>query len=1688
GVRNQDGAVIAARESLAIAAGAIHNTEGALLLSAGDMALSASERLENRSASIEALGQLDLRTPVLVNANDHFETRLVPVEGPTALSLIQPSGSSARVPVSRLVWEAWQRAGQYRYDTSPDPHAGVAPVLGKTPIPELGQVSCSDPDNEASCVRVPGADYPANDPAWAWFKLAAPSPEPPLPEPVAPLPEQPVLAPQATPAQRAAHEQALLAYQAALAQHRAAQAARTAWETWDSQTEALYAELDARIEAYNQGFASHVIRDWSRFDIQRTVSQTQVVRSEPGRITAGGDLSLQGQDLLNADSEIVAGGALRGDLHRLVNRATPGERVVQDSGTVHSSWVFSRRGGKLRLGTKRWYRDTSASAPYAPPADVSSVDLNVARLIGQTGTAPSPALALPSGALFAPVADPSARHLLETDPRFADHRQWLSSDFMLQALATDPDTVHQRLGDGFIEQRLVREQLGALTGQRFLGDFSSDEAQFRALMSAGVTFAQAHQLRPGVSLSAAQVAQLTSDIVWLETQTVTLADGQTQQALVPRVYLLPRAADLSPDGALMAGRELQLELDGDAINSGQLSGRRVVRIDAQNIHHLGGKVSAQVVDLDAQQDIANIGGRLNARDALRLNAGRDIVVDSTTTTASSTAGASRFERTALDRVAGLYVSGEAATLVLNAGRDIRLKAAVLENAGTGDTVLLAGRNLSLGTVTTGSEDNIHWNAHTRLRVDQRRETGTSIRGGGDVVQRAGQDITARAAQVQAAGELSSVAVRNNLVEAGDTTLELDEARRSQSRGAFSSKTTTTQITHRSAQAQASELQGRSVEVLGTNVVTVGANLQGRDSVHVEGTDQTLLLATQDRSVTQVEVQTRRRVAGISAGKRESTDTVVQNTSVGTELISDQAVRIGVGERTELIGARVEAPAIGFSRSEHAAPGAAGELLLGGAVDQDVHSHQSKTVTAAVWQKTVSRGHETETLKPTELHGELRFDPGLAISAQLPQGPLREQIGQLVQQPGLAYLGELAGRDDIDWQAIELAQRQWHDEQQGLTGAGAALLSLAVGYLTLGMGTSIVGTTTAAGTTTAGGVTLATTTAGVTTTTAAGAALNAGFTSLASTAAVSFVNHGGDLGAVFKDLGSSASVKQLVTGMLTASAVTRLGNQIHFGGKPLARITVKDGFTAHLSKTLIEQSAGAAIHSAITGASLQDSLQAALINSLITSSTAVGANAIGDLGLQQDGSGRPVLNPAGKALLHALVGCAGAAVQNASSGCAAGASGAVLGELAAAWLDPNGHKPREETEAFAAAVGGLGGVLAGDESGVGVNLGAQAGRNAAANNYLNHVRPNMLRLSEVEQYERAASECGAGDVSACARRDDLVQTSRERDRELQQACGGATPVLCSSLSAEARAMGSTVLGQPGQFVYANSPNGEFDLNVVTVGPVTPNPALRQNFHIQLAQSTSQGLLFALPGPEDVAMGALLLTAPGKMLAEVVVQGGQKLLRFADGVVAPVGSAEAKLLAEARIKNNHYADGGIADPLRPVSVLGSWTPAAELTARHADELIAMSLPWGSRVTGLRPADAANAAAKASGFGSPFVPGSSIVEIEIEQGAKFVRVFGGDSPQGGTWIMRADDVVGLTPQQIASKYALPQVPTKITDVRLPSGVKIEASVAGAISPNASQGVFTGDNGGGGGVQFQIRYTGKLPSDWFVNERPLP
>ena len=135
---------------------------------------------------------------------------------------------------------------------------------------------------------------------------------------------------------------------------------------------------------------------------------------------------------------------------------------------------------------------------------------------------------------------PTAHYLVETDPRFANYCQWLGRDFMLTALGYDPVAVQKCLGDGFYEQRLIREQVSQLTGQRFLGNYTSDEQQYKGLMDAGIMFAKSYRLRPGIALSSEQMALLTSDIVWLVERDVTLPNGALSKALVPQLYVRVR--------------------------------------------------------------------------------------------------------------------------------------------------------------------------------------------------------------------------------------------------------------------------------------------------------------------------------------------------------------------------------------------------------------------------------------------------------------------------------------------------------------------------------------------------------------------------------------------------------------------------------------------------------------------------------------------------------------------------------------------------------------------------------------------------------------------------------------------------------------------------------------------------------------------------------------------------------------------------------------------------------------------------------------------------------------------------------------------------------------------------------------------------------------------------------------------
>ncbi len=498
-------------------------------------------------------------------------------------------------------------------------------------------------------------------------------------------------------------------------------------------------------------------------------------------------------------------------------------------------------------------------------------------------------LQLPTSSLFT-VQPNGGSYLVETDPRFADYRHWLGSDYLLNALGYSPTNLHKRLGDGYYEQKLIRDQIGQLTGRRFLTGYSNEEAQFRALMEAGAVFARQFGLRPGVALSAEQMAQLTSDIVWLVEQTVTLADGSTTTVLAPQVYLRLRPGDISENGALLAGENVHLNLRGNLVNSGDIAGRQVVSINATNIHNLqGGAISGRAVGLQATQDINVIGATVTAQDVLSVRAGGDVTVASTTQTLSG-GGFHAYEQTSLNRVAGLYVTnpGGLGMLSVNAGGDITLQAAQIHNAGlSGLTQLAAVGNVNLTTLTTGRSTDTTFDDRNYRRTSATTHVGATVQGAGNVVVQAGQDVNLTAAQLSAGNALAVQAGNsiNSTAVVDSASLDMAQAGRKSSLAVSASDQTVRGSTF-TAGSDIALQAGNDITLQATTV----ASEQGGIAL-AAGRDVNLTTASETHSL---QVDETKKKSGLLSSKTITThDKVVDTYAIGTTL-SGETVQVAAG--------------------------------------------------------------------------------------------------------------------------------------------------------------------------------------------------------------------------------------------------------------------------------------------------------------------------------------------------------------------------------------------------------------------------------------------------------------------------------------------------------------------------------------------------------------------------------------------------------------------------------------------------------------------------------------------------------------------------------------------------------------------------------------------------------------------------
>ena len=670
---------------------------------------------------------------------------------------------------------------------------------------------------------------------------------------------------------------------------------------------------DLYIIATNTPLGDSGGEDFWRFDFDERITEDRTVVSDPSRIIAGGVISLQGDELNNDKSQlglgegfVVTGDTVKNvgesDLQGFKTRYVENGKVVYRH--VESDGFFGddhkieednkgpylqapERIESYQLPILKQDSDKVVIAHDVTDTGNQKIDKGAIDEIRSSSTAPT----LPNSGLYGTNPDSNADYLIETDPAFANYKNWLSSGYMLDRLQLDPTITQKRLGDGYYEQQYIRDQIMMLTGRYYLGNYGNQDTQYKGLMDAGVTAAQTLNLRPGIALTASQVANLTTDIVWLVQQDVALPDGTTQSVLVPKVYTRQAAGQIDGTGNLIAANNIDMQLKGDLNNQGSIVGHKQVKINVSNLtNQNGGLIAGDYVQIGTLNDLNNLGGTLQADNAMQLNVGGDLNNQSTTYNTEAVKAASTSSRTGINQIASIYVGdglkgqvdadgNPLTTFVANVGGNTTFAAGRLDNLG-GSSFIDTKGNVALDAVNVSYQSNSIGDANNYYKQGASQDIGSQLNSNNDLIIKAGNDVTGTAAQINSHNGTVGVIAGNDVIfSEGRSTQNLNTAVKTVDKGTFSTTRTQDRFDSQSDNAIASNIEGNQVAIqAGNDISLTGTNAISDKGISLTASSNIDILAAQNTSSESTFSQTKKSGLfgadggmGFTIGKQQNDD-------------------------------------------------------------------------------------------------------------------------------------------------------------------------------------------------------------------------------------------------------------------------------------------------------------------------------------------------------------------------------------------------------------------------------------------------------------------------------------------------------------------------------------------------------------------------------------------------------------------------------------------------------------------------------------------------------------------------------------------------------------------------------------------------------------------------------------------------
>ncbi len=217
-------------------------------------------------------------------------------------------------------------------------------------------------------------------------------------------------------------------------------------------------------------------------------------------------------------------------------------------------------------------------------------------------------LTLPKGKYNLFLVNKASKHpyLVEANPLYVNYETFISSDYMLDKLNLNPQSILKRLGDAMYETRLVRNSVMRLSGKRYLEGYSSDLTQYRALMDNALSVQEDLELSFGIKLTKEQINKLNKNIVWLEEKEI-----QGEKVLVPQLYLSSK--NITTYGTKILANNISLNIQNKLINNANIIAHNKLEIEAKKITNIDGTIQSSAdMTLKASGDINNLSGTIKS--------------------------------------------------------------------------------------------------------------------------------------------------------------------------------------------------------------------------------------------------------------------------------------------------------------------------------------------------------------------------------------------------------------------------------------------------------------------------------------------------------------------------------------------------------------------------------------------------------------------------------------------------------------------------------------------------------------------------------------------------------------------------------------------------------------------------------------------------------------------------------------------------------------------------------------------------------------------------------------------------------------------------------------------------------------------------------------------------------------------